>query len=124
MGSVRPLIAAALGRLAAPAVGVVLLLVAGLWSQVARRHADLRLRKLLESSSIDVRRYAVQSVANPSQHATTLLRYCRVERDGDILSILAQRVQTCRRSRSQSRDWLTLRLWAFTYAPPDRIPPG
>lgn len=120
----RPLIAAALGRLAAPAVGVVLLLVAGLWSQVARRHADLRLRKLLESSSIDVRRYAVQSVANPSQHATTLLRYCRVERDGDILSILAQRVQTCRRSRSQSRDWLALRLWAFTYAPPDRIPPG
>ena len=120
----RPLISVALDRLAAPGAGVVLLLVAGLWSQVARRHADHRLREVLESKSIDVRRYAVQSVASPSQYATTLLHYCGVERDGDILGILAQRAQTCRRSRSQSRDWLALRLWAFTYPPPDRIPPG
>ena len=110
-----------------PALGVGLLLLAGAWgwSENERRRSDRRLERLLQSESGEVRRYAVQSVADPRRHAARLLTYCLSERDPENLRLLAQHVKTCRWSRSQSLDWLTLRLWAFSYVPEDAVPgPG
>lgn len=113
----RTIILGSLGDVPVLGAGLLLLLAAAAWSELARRRSDRRLARLLGSEFPDVRRYAVQTVVDPSRHAATLLDYRLVEADRDILRLLAEHVQTCRWSRSQSPDWLALRLWAFSYAP-------
>ena len=119
----RTVIALTFGGAPALAAGLLLLAGAKAWSVYERRRSDRRLARLLGSDSADVRRYAVQSVADPSRHAATLLRYRLIERDNEILGLLAQHVRTCRWSRSQSPDWLALRLWAFAFDSPNSVAP-
>jgi hypothetical protein len=121
MGPVRTVIAVTFGGAPVLAAGLLLLAGAKAWSVYERRRSDRRLVRLLGSDSADVRRYAVRSVADPSRHAATLLRYRLIERDNEILGLLAQHVRTCRWSRSQSPDWLTLRLWAFAFGSPNAV---
>ena len=119
MEPVSVVMAANFGGVPAVVVGLVLLVGAWGWSESERRRSDRHLVRLLASESAGVRRYAIQSVGDPSRHAGTLLAHRDVGRDPAVLRVLAEHVKTCRWSRSQAPDWLALRLWAFAYAPED-----